>query len=142
VYHLGGDRNARLPFAALPVGKTGRVSVAPGNVRFAHPLERELALVLDSHRIPWRYEETTFVLARDREGRVTAALRPDFYLPDQDLYIECTAMRQCLTWRKRSKVREARRLYGVLIEILYLRDALRLAERWGLDGLRRATAGR
>jgi hypoxanthine phosphoribosyltransferase len=110
--------------------------------RFAHPLERELARVLDGHRIPWRYEETTFVLARDREGRVTAALTPDFYLPDQDLYIECTAMRQCLTWRKRRKVREARRLYGVLIEILYLRDALRLAERWGLDGLARATAGR
>lgn len=48
-------------------------------------------------------------------------------------------MRQSLTWRKRHKVREARRLYGVLIEILYLRDALRLAERWGLDGLARAT---
>jgi hypoxanthine phosphoribosyltransferase len=108
-------------------------------IRFAHPLEREVALVFDHHRIPWRYEETTFVLARDREGRVTAALTPDFYLPDQDLYIECTTMRQSLTWRKRHKVREARRLYGVLIEILYLRDALRLAERWGLDGLARAT---
>ena len=110
--------------------------------RFAHPLERELARVFDRHRIPWRYEERTFVLARDREGRVTAALTPDFYLPDQDLYIECTAMRQSLTWRKRRKVREARRLHGVLIEILYLRDALRLAERWGLDGLARATVRR
>ena len=112
----------------------------PEQVRFAHPLERELARVFDRHRIPWRYEQTTFVLARDGQGRITAALTPDFYLPDQDLYIECTTMRQRLTWRKRRKVLEARRRYGVLIEILYLRDALRLAERWGLDGLARATA--
>jgi hypoxanthine phosphoribosyltransferase len=111
--------------------------------RFAHPLERELALVLDEHGIPWRYEERTFVLERDADGKVREALTPDFYLPDQDLYIECTAMRQRLTWRKRRKVEKARRLHGVLIEVLYLRDAVRLAQRWSLDGLRRAaTDGR
>jgi hypothetical protein len=37
-------------------------------IPFAHALERELALVFDRNRIPWRYEETTFVLARDRRG--------------------------------------------------------------------------
>ena len=63
--------------------------------------------MFDRHHIPWRCEERTFVLARDREGRVTAALTPDFYLPDQDLSIECTALRQSLTWRKRRKVGEA-----------------------------------
>ena len=108
------------------------------DVSFAHPLERELARVFDRHGIPWRYEQRTFVLARDEQGRVTSAFTPDFYLPDQDLYIECTAMRQPLTTRKRRKAREASRLHGVAIEVFYLRDALRLAERWGLHGLARA----
>ena len=62
--------------------------------RFANPAELEYAKVLDWYGIPWQYEPTTFVLERDEEGRVTEAFSPDFYLPDQDLYLEVTAGRR------------------------------------------------
>ena len=40
-------------------------------------------------------------------GRVTSAFTPDFYLPDQDLYVEVTVMRQPLVTRKNRKLRAA-----------------------------------
>ena len=51
------------------------------------------------------------MLERDADGRVTSAFTPDFYLPDQDLYIEVTVMKQSLVTRKNRKLREVRRLY-------------------------------
>ena len=67
--------------------------------------------MLDYYGVPWEYEPTTFVLERDPEGRVTSAFTPDFYLPEQDLYVEVTVMRQALVTRKNRKLRELKRLY-------------------------------
>ena len=101
--------------------------------RFANPAELEYAKVLDWHGIPWQYEPTTFVLARDAEGRVTEAFTPDFYLPDQDLYLEVTVMKQSLVTRKNRKLRRLRELYPeVKIKLFYERDFERLATRYGL----------
>jgi hypothetical protein len=61
--------------------------------RFAHPSERELALLLDEHGIPWEYEPRTFALEHDEHGRVKEAMTPDFYLPDADIWIEVTTMK-------------------------------------------------
>jgi hypoxanthine phosphoribosyltransferase len=72
---------------------------------FAHTVERELAKVFDEVGIPWEYEPTTFVLERDADGRVTSAFTPDFYLPEQELYVEVTVMRQALVTRKNRKLR-------------------------------------
>ena len=102
---------------------------------FAHPVEAELAQLFDAHGINWEYEPRTFVLARDEDGGVLEAFTPDFYLPDLDLYVECTVMRQSLTSRKRRKVRRARERAGVQVEILFRRDFVRLAERWQLERL-------
>ncbi len=97
---------------------------------FAHPVERELARIFDALGIPWEYEPTTFVLERDPEGRVTSAFTPDFYLPEQDLYIEVTVMRQSLVTRKNRKLRELKRLYpDIKIKLFYRRDIERLAQR-------------
>ena len=72
------------------------------------------------------------MLERDDEGRVTSAFTPDFYLPDQDLYVEVTVMRQSLVTRKNRKLRELQRLYpGVKIKLFYRRDIERLAQRYG-----------
>ena len=102
--------------------------------RFANPAELEYAKVLDWHGIPWQYEPTTFVLARDEEGRVTEAFTPDFYLPDQDLYIELTVMKQSLVTRKNRKLRKLRARYpDVKIKLFYKRDLERLAQRFHLD---------
>ena len=101
--------------------------------RFANPAELEYAKILDWYGIPWLYEPTTFVLERDADGRVTEAFSPDFYLPDQDLYLEVTVMKQSLVTRKNRKLRKLRQLYpDVKIKLFYERDFARLAARFGL----------
>lgn len=105
---------------------------------FAHPVERELARLYDAHGIAWQYEPHTFVLERNADGSARAALTPDFYLPQLDVYVECTVMRQPLTSRKRRKVRKVRESLGVTVEILCRRDFVRLARRWNFDELGRA----
>ncbi len=99
-------------------------------VQFAHPVEKELAAVFDELGLVWEYEPTTFVLERDEHGRITEAFTPDFFLPEQDVYVECTTMRQKLTGRKNRKVRKLRE-QGVIVGILYRRDFIRLQERFG-----------
>src|SRR6266571_6514601 len=101
--------------------------------RFADPAELEYAKILDWYGIPWLYEPRTFVLERDEEGRVVEAFSPDFYLPDQDLYLEVTVMKQSLVTRKNRKLRKLRALYpDVKIKLFYERDFARLATRYGL----------
>ena len=102
--------------------------------RFANPAELEYAKILDWYGIRWLYEPTTFVLERDDEGRVTEAFSPDFYLPDQDLYLEVTVMKQSLVTRKNRKLRKLRQLYPeIRIKLFYERDFMRLAARFGLQ---------
>ena len=101
--------------------------------RFANRVELECAKVLDYYGVPWEYEPTTFVLDRDEEGRVTRAFTPDFYLPEQDLYVEVTVMKQSLVTRKNRKLRELRELYPeVNVKLFYRRDIERLAQRFRL----------
>ncbi len=102
--------------------------------RFASPAELECAKVLDYYGVAWEYEPRTFVLERDEAGRVTEAFTPDFYLPEQDLYVEITAMKQSLVTRKNRKVRKLRERYpGVRIKLFYRRDLERLAQHFHLD---------
>ena len=122
-------------------GHSEAVSASPDSAPdlFAHPVERELARVFDEHGIRWLYEPHTFVLERAPDGSVREAFTPDFFLPELGLYVECTVMRQALTNRKRRKVLKARATRGVTVEILFRRDFERLARRWKLPALERAT---
>jgi hypoxanthine phosphoribosyltransferase len=104
-------------------------------VAFAHPVERELARLFDEHGVAWEYEPHTFVLERHPNGTVREAFTPDFFLPDLEIYVECTVMRQALTTRKRRKVEKARERAGIDVHVLFRRDFARLAERWELAGL-------
>src|SRR5919108_5894944 len=100
---------------------------------FANRAELECAKVLDYYGVPWDYEPRTFALETDDEGRVVEAFTPDFYLPEQDLYIEVTVMKQSLVTRKNRKLRKLRRLYpDVRVKLFYKRDIERLAARYGL----------
>jgi hypoxanthine phosphoribosyltransferase len=102
--------------------------------RFQNQAELECARILDYYRVPWQYEPTSFVLERDEQGRVTEAFKPDFYLPQQDLYLEITVMKQSLVTRKNRKLRKLRELYPeVRVKLFYRRDVQRLAERYRLD---------
>ena len=101
--------------------------------RFVNEAELEYARILDYYGIPWLYEPRTFVLERDDEGRVSEAFTPDFYLPEQDLFLEITVMKQSLVTRKNRKLRKLRELYpGVRVKLFYRRDVQRLAERYRL----------
>ena len=101
---------------------------------FANQAEVACARVLDYYGIPWEYEPRTFVLEEDEEGRVVEAFTPDFYLPEQDLYVEITVMKQSLVTRKNRKLRKLRERYpDVNAKLFYKRDITRLAERYRLD---------
>jgi hypoxanthine phosphoribosyltransferase len=101
--------------------------------RFANRSELECAKILDFYGVPWDYEPRSFVLERDAEGRIVSAFTPDFYLPEQDLYIEVTVMKQSLVTRKNRKLRELQRLYpGVRVKLFYRRDIESLAQRYRL----------
>ncbi len=114
-----------------PVFQVYRGSAPP---RFASAAELECAKVLDYYGVPWEYEPRTFVLERDEDGRVTEAFAPDFYLPEQDLYVEITVMKQSLVTRKNRKLRKLRERYpDVKIKLFYRRDLERLAQHFHLD---------
>jgi len=102
--------------------------------RFAHEAEVEYAKILDYHGVPWMYEPTTFVLEEDEDGSVLEAFTPDFYLPEQDLFLEITVMKQRLVTRKNRKLRKLRERYpGVKVKLFYKRDLERLAQHFHLD---------
>jgi hypoxanthine phosphoribosyltransferase len=102
--------------------------------RFANDAEVECARILDYHGIPWQYEPRSFVLETDESGRVVEALTPDFYLPEQDLYLEVTIMKQSLVTRKNRKIRKLRQRHpDVKIKLFYKRDFERLAHKYGLN---------
>jgi hypothetical protein len=115
----------------IPVFQVYRGTSPP---RFASAAELECAKVLDYYGVPWLYEPRTFVLEEDEQGRVVEAFTPDFYLPDQDLFIELTYMKQSLVTRKNRKLRKLRERYPeVRIKLFYKRDLERLAQHFRLD---------
>lgn len=101
---------------------------------FAHPSEEEFARMLDFYRIEWLYEPKTFPLEWDSEGNISEAFSPDFYLPEQDIYVELTTQKQKLVWKKNKKIRRLKELYPqVNIKIIYGRDYRGLLDKYGID---------
>ena len=98
---------------------------------FAHPSEEHFASLLDFYGVRWEYEPTTFVLERHETGGIASAFTPDFYLPDFDLFLEVTTMRQSLVTKKNRKVRQLRQAHPDLqIRVLYQRDLAMLQEKF------------
>ncbi len=103
-------------------------------VTFAHPSEEQFARILDFYQILWEYEPRTFELLRDDEGNIREAFSPDFYLPEQDLYIELTTMEQRLITKKHRKLRQLRKLYpNINIKLLNRSDFKQMMLKYGLD---------
>lgn len=108
---------------------------------FVHPSEAELARVLDFYRIRWQYEPMSFPLAWDEAGNVTEAFTPDFYLPDLDLYLELTTLKQSLVTDKNRKIRKFRELYpDIRLKVFYGRDFRSLVQKYGLPATAPGTA--
>lgn len=91
--------------------------------QFAHPSELLFAHLMDFYGIRWEYEPRTFPLRYDEKGNIVEAFSPDFYLPDSDLYVELTTMKQSLVTKKNKKVRLLREVYPeIKIRLLYQKD--------------------
>jgi cytidylate kinase len=100
---------------------------------FANSSEEMFANLLDFYRIAWEYEPRSFPVQWDREGNVREAFTPDFYLPEFDLYVELTTMKQSLVTKKNRKVRLLRELYPHLnIQVFYQKDFENLIFKYGL----------
>lgn len=99
---------------------------------FAHPTEEEFARILDFYGVHWQYEPHSFPLRWSGE-RVIEMFTPDFYLPDLDLYVELTTMKQSLVTKKNRKLRRLRALYPhINIKLFYKKDYRQLAAKYGL----------
>ena len=101
---------------------------------FVHPIEAEFARILDYYGIEWEYEPHTFTLTKDDDGNVTEAFSPDFYLPQQELYVELTTMRPKLITKKNRKIRRLQELYPHINVKLFKRSDLRdMMIKYGID---------
>ena len=101
--------------------------------QFAHPSEAEFARILDFYRLDWQYEPRSFPLRHAEDGRIIERFTPDFYLPELDLYIELTTLKQSLVTKKNRKLRRLRELYPEInIKLLYNRDYRNLLLKYGM----------
>jgi hypoxanthine phosphoribosyltransferase len=102
---------------------------------FAHNSERQFALLLDFYEVPWEYEPRSFPISWEKDGTPTQYFTPDFYLPEDDLYIEITTMSQKLVTKKNRKLRRLKELHPeVNCKLFYQRDYLNLVVKYGLEG--------
>ena len=106
----------------------------PGTApNFAHASEAELARILDYYQVEWRYEPRTFPILFNLDGAVVESFAPDFYLPEFDLYVELTTMKQSLVTKKNRKVKLLRAIYPHLnIQVFYQKDFENLIFKYGL----------
>lgn len=101
---------------------------------FAHRSEAEFARILDFYRIRWQYEATAFPMSHREDGRVASSFAPDFYLPDLDLWVELTTMRQTLLRQKRKKLDRFTTLYpDIRIKLFDARDIRCMMWKYGLS---------
>ena len=100
---------------------------------FAHPAEETFAKILDYYGILWEYEPRTFPLQWDESGTVLEAFTPDFYLPQQDVYIELTTLRPSLATFKNRRIRRMQELYPqIKVKLLKRREMRDLMVKYGL----------
>jgi hypothetical protein len=101
--------------------------------KFVHPSEEVFSRILDFYGIQWEYEPRTFTLDTDENGNVTEAFTPDFYLPEQNLYIELTTLRPQLSTHKNRKLKRLQELYpDVDIKLFKRREMRNLMIKYGL----------
>jgi len=103
-----------------------------GGPAFAHVSEAEFARILDYYQVAWAYEPHTFPILWNLSGDVLESFSPDFFLPELDLYVELTTLRQKLVRKKNRKLRRLRELYPELrIKLFYARDFRALMLKYG-----------
>ena len=135
--YLSGAAEAQLQFQTrLRLARYGIVPPDKITLRkkmFANQSEEIFANLLDFYRIAWEYEPRSFPIQLDQDGNALEAFTPDFYLPEFDMYVELTTMKQAHVTRKNRKIRLLRELYPkVNIQVFYQKDFENLVFKYGL----------
>jgi cytidylate kinase len=134
---LSAAAEAQLQFQMrLKLARYGIVPPAKVTLRqkmFAHQSEEMFANLLDFYRIAWEYEPRSFPIQYGPDGAPLESFTPDFFLPEFNLYVELTTMKQSLVTRKNRKVRLLRQLYPhINIQVFYQKDFENLIFKYGL----------
>ena len=109
---------------------------------FAHGSETEMARILDFYEVRWEYEPRTFPILWNLDGDVVESFSPDFYLPDLDLFLEMTTLKQRLVRKKNRKLRRLRELYpDIRIKLFYARDFRAMMLKYGRLALADSMSG-
>jgi hypothetical protein len=127
---------ASSPLAAddgRPVGDVSLDDLPPNpHPTFAHASEAEMARILDFYRVRWEYEPHTYPIQWNLDGAVIESFSPDFWLPDLELYLEMTTLRQKLVRKKNRKLRRILELYpDIRVKLFYARDFRALLLKFG-----------
>ena len=118
-----GSVSPSLPTSGRRLGRRPWKARRPVSAPFAHASEAEMSRILDFYGVRWEYEPHTFPILWNLDGDVVESFAPDFFLPDLDLYLELTTLRQKLVRKKNRKLRRLRELYpDVNIKLFYARD--------------------
>ncbi|MBM3814235.1 MAG: cytidylate kinase-like family protein [Acidimicrobiia bacterium] len=121
----------RLKLARHGITPAGKVSLE--RKPFANESEEIFANLLDFYRVAWEYEPRTFAIQWDQDGKVLESFTPDFYLPEFDLYVELTTMKQAHVTRKNRKVKLLKTIYPQInIQVFYQKDFRNLIFKYGL----------
>lgn len=109
---------------------------------FAHGSEAEMARILDFYDVRWEYEPRTFPILWNLDGEVVESFSPDFYLPELDLFLEMTTLKQRLVRKKNRKLRRLRELYpDIRIKLFYARDFRAMMLKYGRLALADSLSG-
>jgi cytidylate kinase len=123
--------HTRLQLAKHGIAPPGRVKLK--RAAFGHPSEQIFANLLDFYRIAWEYEPRSFPIQWSKDGKPLEAFTPDFYLPEFDLYVELTTMKQANVTKKNRKVKLLRAIYPQInIQVFYQKDFQNLIFKYGL----------
>ena len=121
----------RLELAKHGISPPDRVQLK--RAPFVHPSEEIFANLLDYYRIAWEYEPRSFPIQWDKNGKVLEAFTPDFYLPEFDIYVELTTMKQANVTKKNRKIKLLRTIYpDENIQVVYQKDFQNLIFKYGL----------
>jgi hypoxanthine phosphoribosyltransferase len=127
---------------AAPDEREALAAAPAEGTRFAHASEGEMARILDFYAVRWEYEPTTFPILWNLDGEVVESFAPDFYLPDLEVFLEMTTLKQRLVRKKNRKLRRLRELYpDIRIKLFYARDFRAMMLKYGRLGLARSLSG-
>ncbi|HET7182569.1 MAG TPA: hypothetical protein VFI15_10090 [Candidatus Limnocylindrales bacterium] len=130
------------PEPGTAVEDAARHGSTVAGTRFAHASEAEMARILDFYAVRWEYEPTTFPILWNTDGDVIESFAPDFYLPDLELFLEMTTLKQRLVRKKNRKLRRLRELYpDIRIKLFYARDFRAMMLKYGRYALFESLAG-